>query len=106
MSNAGKTETYRAECGDNEPENIRLRLLCTTDLHMHLRGYSYYADESDPTTGLARTATLIRAARQEAEADGRRVLWLDNGESLQGRPFGDGYMGEGTGGHPMMAALA
>ncbi|WP_151717328.1 bifunctional 2',3'-cyclic-nucleotide 2'-phosphodiesterase/3'-nucleotidase [Gemmobacter serpentinus] len=62
-----------------------LRILATTDLHVHLMGYDYYADREDARLGLARTATLIAAARTEV-AD---CLLVDNGDFLQGNPMGD-----------------
>ena len=47
--------------------------------------YDYYADKADDTLGLARTASLIRAARAEA----KNSLLFDNGDFIQGNPMGD-----------------
>src|SRR5690606_3357000 len=41
-----------------------LRLLETSDLHDHVTDYDYYRDRGDVTVGLARTAALIRQARE------------------------------------------
>ncbi|MAN57402.1 MAG: bifunctional 2',3'-cyclic-nucleotide 2'-phosphodiesterase/3'-nucleotidase [Paracoccus sp. (in: a-proteobacteria)] len=62
-----------------------LRIMETTDLHVHVWPYDYYADKPVDTVGAARTAALIRAVRDEA---GNSVL-LDNGDILQGNPMGD-----------------
>jgi 2',3'-cyclic-nucleotide 2'-phosphodiesterase/3'-nucleotidase len=64
---------------------IRLRLIGTSDLHAYLYPYDYYRDRPDETVGLAKTATLISAARAES-ADS---LLLDNGDFIQGAPLGD-----------------
>ncbi len=68
-------------------QQIKLRILETTDLHMNLLGYDYYQDKAVEDYGLERTATLINAARAES----RNHLLFDNGDLLQGSPLGD-YM--------------
>jgi len=62
-----------------------LRVLETTDLHVHILPYDYYNDRPTEAFGFARTATLISGARQEA---GNSLL-VDNGDFLQGNPIGD-----------------
>ncbi|SNR25098.1 bifunctional 2',3'-cyclic-nucleotide 2'-phosphodiesterase/3'-nucleotidase [Puniceibacterium sediminis] len=62
-----------------------LRLLETTDLHVHVHPYDYYADKPVDTVGLARTAAIINDIRAEAT----NSLLLDNGDFLQGNPMGD-----------------
>ncbi|MEX3315078.1 bifunctional 2',3'-cyclic-nucleotide 2'-phosphodiesterase/3'-nucleotidase [Sulfitobacter sp. PS-8MA] len=62
-----------------------LRLLETTDLHVHVFPYDYYADKEVDTLGLARTASIINEIRAEAT----NTLTLDNGDFLQGNPMGD-----------------
>ena len=47
------------------PGEASLRLLETTDIHVHLYPYDYYRDREDDTVGLARIATLVRKARGE-----------------------------------------
>ena len=64
-----------------------LRLMETTDIHVNVMPYDYYADKPNDTMGLARTASLIEAIRAEA---GNSML-VDNGDMLQGNPMGD-YM--------------
>jgi 2',3'-cyclic-nucleotide 2'-phosphodiesterase/3'-nucleotidase len=62
-----------------------LRIMETTDLHVHVFPYDYYADKQSDTVGLARTASLINAIRDEAS----NSLLIDNGDFLQGNPMGD-----------------
>ncbi|PSL19642.1 bifunctional 2',3'-cyclic-nucleotide 2'-phosphodiesterase/3'-nucleotidase [Shimia abyssi] len=82
-----------------------LRIMETTDLHVHVFPYDYYADKPRDTVGLARTASLINAIRDEAS----NSLLIDNGDFLQGNPMGDyiAYergMKEGDT-HPVIAAM-
>ncbi|MCY6379937.1 bifunctional 2',3'-cyclic-nucleotide 2'-phosphodiesterase/3'-nucleotidase [Hoeflea prorocentri] len=62
-----------------------LRLMETTDLHVHVFPYDYYGDRPSDSVGLSRTATLIRKFRDEAT----NSLLVDNGDFLQGNPMGD-----------------
>jgi len=64
---------------------VKLRILETTDLHMNLLSYDYYQDTTADQYGLARTVTLIKAARAEVP----NSLLFDNGDLLQGNPLGD-----------------
>ncbi len=66
-------------------QELQLRLLHTTDIHVHLVNHDYYQDKATHEYGLAKTATLIRAARAES----RNTLLFDNGDLLQGNPLGD-----------------
>jgi 2',3'-cyclic-nucleotide 2'-phosphodiesterase/3'-nucleotidase len=71
--------------GAAQAQQLKLRILGTTDVHMHLMAYDYYQDRVADDYGLARTATLMKAARAEA----RNSLLFDNGDLLQGNPLGD-----------------
>ncbi len=64
---------------------LRLRLLETTDLHMNLVNHDYYQDKATDNFGLAKTATLIKAARAEV----KNTMLFDNGDLIQGSPLGD-----------------
>jgi 2',3'-cyclic-nucleotide 2'-phosphodiesterase/3'-nucleotidase len=82
-----------------------LRLLETTDIHVHVYPYDYYRDREDDTVGLSRIATLIAQARGEVP----NSLLLDNGDFLQGNPLGD-FMAYERGLkegdlHPIVAAM-
>jgi 2',3'-cyclic-nucleotide 2'-phosphodiesterase/3'-nucleotidase len=57
----------------------------TTDLHVHVFPYDYYADKPNDTMGLARTAAIIDRIRAEAT----NSMLIDNGDFLQGNPMGD-----------------
>ena len=85
--------------------DVELRVLETTDIHVHVWPYDYYADKARDTVGLARTAAHIAEIRAEAT----NSMLLDNGDFLQGNPMGDyiAYergMKEGDM-HPMITAL-
>ena len=62
-----------------------LRILSTTDLHVHVHPYDYYADKPIDTVGLSRTATIIN----EVRAESTNSILVDNGDFLQGNPMGD-----------------
>ncbi|RYH07404.1 bifunctional 2',3'-cyclic-nucleotide 2'-phosphodiesterase/3'-nucleotidase [Tropicimonas sp. IMCC6043] len=82
-----------------------LRILETTDLHVHVFPYDYYGDRPVDTVGLSRTASIINDIRAEAT----NSLTLDNGDFLQGNPMGD-YIAYERGMkdgdmHPIIAAM-
>ncbi|MCC5991262.1 MAG: bifunctional 2',3'-cyclic-nucleotide 2'-phosphodiesterase/3'-nucleotidase [Rhodobacteraceae bacterium] len=84
---------------------VDLRIMETTDLHVHLHPYDYYADCPNPDLGLVRLSELVDQARGEA----RNTLLFDNGDFLQGTPVGDFFaydrgFREGDE-HPVMAAM-
>ena len=70
----------RAQAGQ-----AHLRIMETTDLHVHIWPYDYYADKPIDTVGLSRTAALVEGIRAEAT----NSILLDNGDFLQGTPMGD-----------------
>lgn len=82
-----------------------LRLMETTDIHVAIYPYDYYADAPNDTMGLARTAALIEGIRAEAS----NSILIDNGDLIQGNPMGD-YVAYERGFkdgdlHPMIAAM-
>ncbi len=68
-----------------QAQELRLRLMQTTDVHVNLVNHDYYQNKPTHEYGLAKTATLIRAARAEV----KNSLMFDNGDLLQGNPLGD-----------------
>ncbi|MDB5612959.1 MAG: bifunctional 2,3-cyclic-nucleotide 2-phosphodiesterase/3-nucleotidase [Devosia sp.] len=87
-----------------QANQAHLRILETTDLHVAVFAYDYYADAPNDTMGLARTASIIEAIRAEA---GNSML-VDNGDIIQGNPMGDYIAYEkGLDGnvHPVIAAM-
>ena len=82
-----------------------LRLMETTDLHVHVFPYDYYSDRPIDTVGLARTAAHVADIRAEAT----NSVLLDNGDLIQGNPMGD-YIAYERGMkdgdlHPIIAAM-
>ncbi|WP_412555406.1 bifunctional 2',3'-cyclic-nucleotide 2'-phosphodiesterase/3'-nucleotidase [Shimia sp. MIT1388] len=73
---------FSANAAQNQ---AHLRIMETTDLHVHVFPYDYYADKPRDTVGLARTASLIKNIRDEAT----NSMLIDNGDFLQGNPMGD-----------------
>lgn len=73
---------YSARAAVNQ---AHLRIMETTDLHVHVYPYDYYGDRPVDTVGLSRTATMIKEIRAEAT----NTLLVDNGDFLQGNPMGD-----------------
>ncbi len=68
-----------------QANQAHLRIMETTDIHVHVFPYDYYADKPNDTLGLSRTASIVDAIRAEA---GNSML-VDNGDFLQGNPLGD-----------------
>ena len=64
---------------------ISLRLMATTDMHMHVLPYDYLSDRPCDRRGLSRTAGLIALRRAEAA----NSLLFDNGDFLQGNALGE-----------------
>ncbi|ANT61737.1 2',3'-cyclic-nucleotide 2'-phosphodiesterase [Salipiger sp. CCB-MM3] len=73
---------YSARAAANQ---AHLRIMETTDLHVHVFPYDYYADKPVDTVGLSRTASIIESIRAEAT----NAMLVDNGDFLQGNPLGD-----------------
>lgn len=83
----------------------KLRILETTDIHVHVADYDYYANKTSASVGLAKVATLIKQAR----AENPNSLMIDNGDLIQGSPLGD-YMAKRSGlkkdeVHPVFKAM-
>jgi len=68
-----------------QANQAHLRIMETTDIHVNVLPYDYYADKPNDTMGLSRTASLIEAVRKEAT----NAMLVDNGDLLQGNPMGD-----------------
>lgn len=73
---------FSAAAANNQ---AHLRIMETTDIHVHVFPYDYYADKPRDTVGLSRTASIINGIRSEAT----NSLLVDNGDFLQGNPMGD-----------------
>ncbi|EPT7080815.1 bifunctional 2',3'-cyclic-nucleotide 2'-phosphodiesterase/3'-nucleotidase [Cronobacter sakazakii] len=83
---------------------VDLRILETTDLHSNMMDFDYYKDAPTEKFGLVRTASLIKAARQEAA----NSVLVDNGDLIQGSPLGDYMAAKGLKDgdvHPVYKAL-
>ncbi|NHF72622.1 5'-nucleotidase C-terminal domain-containing protein [Paracoccus xiamenensis] len=81
--------------GSTQLTTLHLRILATTDLHMHLGAET-------ATGGLARLAPLIAAER----ASCANVLLFDNGDLIEGTPLADELARAGLGPHDIHPAIA
>jgi len=90
---------------DSKAGRYALRLLATSDLHARIMPYDYAWDRPLPSVGLARVATLIRAARAEVP----NALLFDNGDFLEGTCLGErprlGGRSPHADQHPVIAAM-
>lgn len=83
---------------------MRLRLIATTDLHMHVLPWDYPTGRPFGGRGLATLARLVAAARDEVP----NALLFDNGDFLQGSALGDHHARDAADGprsNPMIAAM-
>jgi 2',3'-cyclic-nucleotide 2'-phosphodiesterase / 3'-nucleotidase len=102
MAGASTMGGALAQTGSNL---IKLRILETTDIHVHVQSYDYYRDQPEDTVGLARIASLVDKARSEV----KNTLLFENGDFLQGNPLGDlmayerGFKAGDT--HPVIRAM-
>lgn len=86
-------------------EEITLRIMATTDLHTSFTNYNYYTDAVNEQAGFIKIATLINKNKDEMKGN---TLLFDNGDMLQGSPYGD-YMAKNFNGkkeiYPMIEAM-
>lgn len=104
LAAAGLASTFAATTASADSA-VKLRLMETTDIHVHIVDYDYFQDRPSISVGLARTAALIEQARAEAA----NSLLFDNGDLIQGNPLGDFIarqrgLGEGDV-HPVYKAM-
>ena len=86
----------------NAPVPFKLRLLQTTDLHMHLLPYDYARAAPSADIGLARLASRITAL----QADDVPTLLFDTGDFIQGSPLADDVIQHPHAGpHPISTAF-
>jgi 2',3'-cyclic-nucleotide 2'-phosphodiesterase/3'-nucleotidase len=71
--------------GGNREATVDITILATSDIHNNYLDYDYYTDLPTEQTGLVRIATAIQ---QEREAN-PNILLFDNGDLIQGNPFGE-----------------
>ncbi len=87
----------------DRPPTGRLRVLETTDLHMHLLAYDYFSDSKDDRVGLIGLIPAISALRADPMIT---TVLCDNGDTLQGTPLADYTASEWADApHPMIAAM-
>ncbi len=105
------------ELGDERrgksPHRVRVTVLGTTDSHGNVFNWDYYKnkeydDAAHNDIGLAKVATLVKAARKKFRKRGP-VLLLDAGDTIQGTPLAYYYARVAPitagGTHPMAAAM-
>lgn len=88
-----------------QPARCTVTVLATSDLHLHLCPWDYYADRAAPGTGLASVAGRIRDFRASLP----NAMLMDNGDFLQGTALGEALADARPPGpatpHPMVEAM-
>lgn len=85
-----------SEQASNENQ-VKLRVLATTDMHSNLMNYDYYTDSELDNMGMVKISTLIKEAKKEVDPNSNvndnidNVILVDNGDDIQGTPLGDYY---------------
>lgn len=64
------------------PKRVQITIISTTDLHGNILPIDYYTNKPD-ARGLAKVASIIRAARKETP----NLLLIDSGDTIQGTPL-------------------
>ena len=105
LAPAARSPAARSPAPVTRTADLHLRLMATSDLHVQILPFDYYARAATDRFGFARTATLISQARAEVA----NSLLFDNGDFLQGSPLAD-YIARSRGLpygnlHPMIAAM-
>jgi len=94
-SSLGLTAYSSNSMADTDKISAKLRVFETSDIHANVMDYDYYQSKTDITIGLARTASLLQAAREEVV----NSVLVDNGDLIQGSPMGDFIASEYKKGH-------
>jgi 2',3'-cyclic-nucleotide 2'-phosphodiesterase/3'-nucleotidase len=66
-------------------QTMDVTILATSDVHTNYLAYDYFSDMPNDTYGLVKLATGIK----EERASKANVLLMDNGDNIQGTPFGE-----------------
>jgi 2',3'-cyclic-nucleotide 2'-phosphodiesterase/3'-nucleotidase len=66
-------------------QTVDVTILATSDVHNNYMDYDYFTDMPTEQTGLVRISTAIKAERERTP----NVLLVDNGDNIQGNPFGE-----------------
>ena len=82
------------------PVTATLRIVQTSDVHMHVLPYDYFRNAPDPYRGLARAAGIIKAARAQGT-----TLLFDTGDLLQGTPMAALFRESAPATHPACKAI-
>ncbi|MDR2054076.1 MAG: bifunctional 2',3'-cyclic-nucleotide 2'-phosphodiesterase/3'-nucleotidase [Treponema sp.] len=70
---------------DGANSTIDITILATSDVHNNYMDYDYFVDKPTDQTGLVRLASKI----DEYRRTDKNVLLFDDGDNIQGNPFGD-----------------
>lgn len=82
---------------ESNKNQVKLRVLATTDMHSNLMNYDYYTDSELDNMGMVKISTLIKDAKKEVDPNSDvndttdNTIVLDNGDDIQGTPLGDYY---------------
>ena len=89
-------------CIASAEEEIHVVILCTSDLHGDIWGYSYEDDKETGHTGMARLHTYINQVRKENPI----VFLIDGGDAIQGTIMTDAIANKDPDSeHPVITAM-
>ena len=89
-------------CIASAEEEIHVVILCTSDLHGDIWGYSYEDDKETGHTGMARLHTYINQVRKENPI----VFLIDGGDAIQGTLMTDAIANKDPDSeHPVITAM-
>ena len=71
-----------ASCSPPADSIVQLRVLETSDIHMHVVDYDYFQDQPSVTVGLARTAALLAAARVTEFFNYQGLTYVEHNPSI------------------------
>ena len=72
-------------CGPAAAQTVKIKVFATSDIHNNYLNYDYFTDAATEQYGLVKVASVVKAAK----AASPNVLFFDNGDNIQGNPFGE-----------------
>ncbi|MEG2295402.1 MAG: 5'-nucleotidase C-terminal domain-containing protein [Oscillospiraceae bacterium] len=84
-----------------QPNNTKITILSTSDLHSNIWGYAYEDNKETENNGIARVYSYIEEVRKE-QPD---AILIDSGDTIQGNILTDDLYNKQEGEHPVISAM-